>query len=39
MPTEKTRPKTTQPSAKKLRDKKAKETTEQAINQTLDAFP
>lgn len=39
MPIEKTAPKTTQPSAKKLREKQAKETTGEAINQTLDAFP
>ena len=39
MPIEKTQPKTTQPPARKLREKKAKRTTEEAINQTLDAFP
>lgn len=39
MPIERTTPKTTQPNAKKLREKKAKQTTEEAINQTLDAFP
>ena len=39
MPVEKTAPKTTQPAAKKLRAKQEKESTSEAINQTLDAFP
>ena len=39
MSLEATAPKTTQPAAKKLREKKAKETTEEAISKKLDAFP
>lgn len=39
MALEATAPKTTQPSAKKLRPKSAKATTSQTINKKLDAFP
>lgn len=39
MPLEPTSPKTTQPSAKKLREKKQKRTTAEKLNKNLDAFP
>ncbi|MEO6733510.1 MAG: C1 family peptidase [Ferruginibacter sp.] len=39
MPTEATHPKTTQPSAKRQREKPAKKTTAEKIDKTLDAFP